>query len=53
VGKLQLKVPLTSIGSSPVEVYLDGLYLIIAPKHPNDWEFKDFRGLEVKKEMIE
>ena len=53
IGKLQLKVPLTSIGSSPVEVFLDGLYLIIAPKCPNQWEFKDYKGLEVKKELIE
>jgi len=49
IGKLQLNIPLRKIGSSPVEIYLDGLYMIIAPKHPTQWKFKDYKGLDIKK----
>lgn len=45
IGKLELDVPWKNISSKPVNVFLDGVYLIIDPKHVNEWSFKDYRGL--------
>lgn len=33
IGELKLKVPWKNLSSAPVEVFLDGVYLIISPKH--------------------
>lgn len=33
IGKLTLKVPWKNLSSAPVEVYLDGVYLVLSPKH--------------------
>lgn len=41
IGKLELKVPFNSLGSTPVEVFLDGLYVIVNPKSQTEWTFKD------------
>jgi vacuolar protein sorting-associated protein 13A/C len=46
IGKLTLKVPWKNLSSSPVEVYLDGVYLILSPKHNSEWTFKDYKGLK-------
>ncbi|EGR30928.1 PH domain protein [Ichthyophthirius multifiliis] len=53
IGKLILKVPFKNIGSKPVEVYLDGLYLLLNPKNQSDWTFKDYKGLQTKISQIE
>lgn len=53
VGKLELKVPFKNLGSKPVEVFLDGLYLIVTPKSKKDWSFKDFRALKEKLSNVE
>lgn len=52
IGKLTLKVPWKNLSNAPVEVYLDGVYLIISPKHSNEWTFKDLKGLNEKLENI-
>lgn len=52
VGKLTLKVPWKNLSSAPVEVYLDGVYLILSPKHESQWEFKDFKAFKEKFENI-
>lgn len=53
IGKLELKVPFKNLGSKPVEVFLDGLYLIVNPKGKNEWTFKDYRALKAKLENVE
>ena len=53
IGRIQVKIPMTKIGSSPVEVSLEGIYIILQPKPLASWEFKDYRDLDTKKELIE
>ncbi|KAL4498677.1 hypothetical protein ABPG73_003474, partial [Tetrahymena malaccensis] len=53
IKKLELKVPFKNIGSKPVEVFLDGLYLVVTPKEQKDWTFKDFKAFKNKLSNIE
>lgn len=48
IDKLELKVPYKNLGSKPVEIFLDGLYLILNPKAQNEWTFKDYKALKAK-----
>ncbi|KAL4496109.1 hypothetical protein ABPG72_015531 [Tetrahymena utriculariae] len=53
IKKLELKVPFKNIGSKPVEVFLDGLYLVVTPKEQKDWTFKDLKAFKNKLSNIE
>ncbi|EAR90561.2 PH domain protein (macronuclear) [Tetrahymena thermophila SB210] len=53
IKKLELKVPLKNIGSMPVEVFLDGLYLIATPKEQKEWKFKDYNSFKTKLANVE
>ncbi|CAD8141116.1 unnamed protein product [Paramecium pentaurelia] len=53
VGKLKLNVPWKSLTSSPVEVVLSDLYLIISLDHPDHWQFMDYSGFIKKMEILE
>lgn len=37
IKKLSMKVPWTRLSSSPVELVLQTLYLVVVPKSPEDW----------------
>ena len=53
IGKLSLQVPWKSLSSSPVEVNLEGVYLIISPKNKTEWTFVDYNTIIKKIELIE
>lgn len=53
IGKLQLTVPWKNLGSSPVELYLEGLWLVVSPKKQENWNFEDQKSLQKKIEAIE
>lgn len=38
IEHIKLKIPWTSIQSSPVVAYLKGLYILIVPKDPETWK---------------
>ena len=37
IGRLSLKVPWKSLGSSPVEVELENVFLLLSPSKEQDW----------------
>ncbi len=41
IKDLQIKVPWLNIGSSPVEVIIEGLYLIVSPQKRQLWQVID------------
>jgi len=53
ICKLELKVPFKNLGSKPVEVFLDGLYVILNPKAQSEWSFKDYKELKAKLGSVE
>jgi len=48
IGRLSLKVPWKSITSSPVDVIVEDILLILTPTKENDWTTKDFDNFELK-----
>lgn len=36
-----------------MEVFLDGLYLVLNPKVEKEWSFKDYKGLKTKLEQLD
>ncbi|KAL4505260.1 hypothetical protein ABPG72_016327 [Tetrahymena utriculariae] len=53
IEKFELKAPIKSIGSKPVELLLDGLYLVVTPKEKKEWTFQDYQSLRLKLLNIE
>lgn len=53
IGKLSLQVPWSSLSSSPVEVVLEKVFIIIGPKQQKDWKFVDYNTIMKKIELIE
>ena len=53
IGKLSLNVPWSSLSSSPVEVFLEKVFIIIGPKQQKDWKFIDYNTIMKKIELIE
>ena len=51
IGKLKLDVPWTSLSSSPVQAYLENVFIIVQPVDPENW--KSYNLFELKKEDIE
>jgi hypothetical protein len=41
ITKLILKIPLYNLSKSPVEIELDGLFVIIRAKSKEEWNFID------------
>lgn len=41
VGKLIMKVPWNKLSSSPVEVVVEDIFLLISQTKPKDWDFSD------------
>ena len=52
IGMLSLQVPWKSLASSPVEVLLQNVFLIITPTREMQWDKEDFDGFEAKAERI-
>ncbi|CAD8058857.1 unnamed protein product [Paramecium sonneborni] len=53
IGKLKLNVPWKSLTSSPVEVMLTDLYIIISADHPDVWQYINYTGFKKKMEVLE
>ena len=48
-----MKIPLSKLSSSPVEVILERVLIIVAPKSKNEWTFNDFNAISKKFELIQ
>ena len=53
IGSLDLTVPWKYLASSPVEVILEDVFLIVKPTGKHTWTAEDFDKFEVKKLAIE
>lgn len=53
IGKLSLTVPWSSLSSSPLEVFMERIFIIIGPKQQKDWKFFDYNTIMNKIEQIE
>ena len=53
VGKLQIKVPWSSLSSKPIEIILDKVYLVLNPIKKEEWNFFDYKSLDKKKELLQ
>ena len=53
VGKLKISIPWSRLSSSPVEVVLEDVFIILTPQRKDDWKFSDLKGVTEKLEMIE
>jgi vacuolar protein sorting-associated protein 13A/C len=52
IKKLRVNVPWSSISSSPVDITLQGMDLILTPKRQSDWAYSDIFSEKYLKEMI-
>ena len=50
IGKLSLQVPWNKLASSPVEVLLENVFLLVTPMREKDWASKDYDNFELKAE---
>ncbi|CDW82625.1 ph domain containing protein [Stylonychia lemnae] len=53
IKKLSIKVPWTRLTSSPVELTLETLYLVVVPKHQDEWEIIDNWSFQYKKKLLD
>lgn len=53
VGKLVIKLPWKNLSSSPIEVSLEDVYIVVGLKSQSEWEFRDMKGLKNKLEVLE
>ena len=53
IGKLEVKVPWSSLGSKPVEVLLENVYVILSQTHEKEWKSIDYASIGKKLEVIE
>lgn len=52
VQRLVIRVPWTRIQSSPVEIVLVGLYMILSPQERSNWQFSQQGEIARRKEII-
>ena len=53
IGKLSVKVPWASLGSKPVEVELEDVYIVLSPIPNVDWKPVDFNSVHKRIEIME
>ena len=50
INKLIMKIPLYNISKSPVEIELEGFYVVLKAQKKSDWSFKDYSSFKTKLE---
>ena len=53
VKKLELNIPWKSLGSSPVEILLEDIFLILEPVNIDDWVPIDYRNIQKRLQLME
>ena len=53
IGKLSLTIPWRSLLSSPTDISLEDVYLLVTPKEEKDWKFIDYDDFKNKSSQIE
>lgn len=52
VKSVVMKIPWKSLTSSKIELYLDGVYIVVGTVPENKWELKDERIIEKRKKEL-
>ena len=52
IQKLQIVLPWTKLSSSPVEIILETLMIVVNPQTPEEWEYVDSQNFEKKQEIL-
>ena len=53
VSELTVRIPWTKLSSAPIEINLDGLYILLTPQEKKDWEYSEEGEIIKIKELIE
>lgn len=53
ISRLIIKIPWTKLASEPVEILLEGLYMIISPQCKENWDFSEPGNISKRLEYIE
>lgn len=53
IGRLRLKVPWKNLGSAPVELQLEDVFVVISPLSNKQWEPIDFKNVQARMDLIE
>lgn len=52
IKRLRIKVPWTRLGSSPVEIFLGGLYIVVVPQEKSSWSFSEEGDIYADKNIL-
>jgi len=53
ISELRIKIPWTRLSSSPIEITLNGLYVLLTPQEKKNWEYSEIGEILKRKDMIE
>ena len=53
VTRLSVKIPWTRLTSEPVEIILEGLYIVISPQEKSNWDYSESGNVMKRKEYID
>jgi len=48
IGKIEIKIPWKTLGSNPVEIFINDINVIINPLHKSKWKNKSFDSYKHK-----
>jgi len=53
VGRLKLSIPWKSLGSKPVEIFLENIFLVLEPINKESWSPIDYKDIHKRLELME
>lgn len=53
ISELTIKIPWTRLASAPIEIKLDGLYVLLTPQEKKSWEYSEEGEIMKRKELLE
>jgi vacuolar protein sorting-associated protein 13A/C len=53
ITRLFVKIPWSRLASEPVEIILEGLYMVISPQQKEEWDYSEEGNIKKRKEYIE
>lgn len=53
ISQLQIKIPWTKLSSAPIEILLDGLYILLTPQEKENWEYSEEGEIIKRKDLLE
>ena len=53
ISELVIRIPWTKLTSSPIEISLDGLFILLSPQEKRNWEYSEEGEIIKRKDLIE